>query len=115
MYWPVPVIVPGPAFASPPDTAQVTLAAPPLFNVAVNCSTGEPDEPVVLQPVQLVSIEAVPGATEKVLFDEPVADPPQPASNRKAGTAAAPSIRAGLAMRKLDENPRRAESAGDFC
>jgi hypothetical protein len=86
VYWPLLVIEPGPAFASPPDTDQLTLAAAPELVVAVNCSTGVPEELLELQPVQLVSIEPVFGETENSPFEEVVvAPPPQPATIRKAG------------------------------
>jgi len=73
---------------------QVTVAAPPLLSVAVNCSTGEPELLVPLQPVQLVSMDAVPGETEKVLLEElpeeveAVVPPPQPANRISAGKPA---------------------------
>jgi hypothetical protein len=65
----------------------------PLLLDAVNCSAAEPDEVVVLQPVQLVSMAAVPGETESELPDEPEADPPQPATTNAAGTTAAAASR----------------------
>lgn len=105
MYWPVVVMEPGPALASPPETDQVTLAAPPPDNVAENCATGAPEEFDVLQPVQLVSIVAVPGEMEIVLFDELFTDPPpQPASTNRIGKEKPASIRAG--HRRINEpNP----------
>ena len=79
-------MVPGPALASPPETDQLTLAEPPPESVARKCSTAAPEELVALQPVQLVSMAAVPGETEKVPFDEtPDTAPPHPASTNKAG------------------------------
>jgi hypothetical protein len=102
VYWPLFEIDPGPEFVSPPLTAQVTEAAPPLFSVAVNCSTACPKLELALQPVQLVSIETVPGDTEKVPFELPEAVPPQPARRTKTGTAAATSTRAGQCRGKLD-------------
>ena len=97
MYWPLDVMVPGPALASPPETAHVTLAAPPPESVAESCSTGVPEELELLQPVQLVSIVAVVGETEKVPLEEPpvvVTPPPQPARTSRAGAANAAKLRA---------------------
>lgn len=80
---------PAPELASPPETVQVTVAAPPL-SVAVNCSTGELEEFVALQPVQLVSMVPVPGEMENSPFDPPAdAEPPQPARANTVGTARA--------------------------
>ena len=96
-------MVPGPEFASPPETDQVTLAAPPPESVAENCSTVAPEELVVLQPVQLVSMAAVPGEMEKVPLDElPDGVPPQPASANRAGSAAIASARAGQCRSEWD-------------
>lgn len=97
MYCPLEVIVPAPELASPPETDQVTEAAPPLLSVAENCSTTAPEEVAALQPVQLVSIESVVGEMENVPFDVVVeaTPPPQPASTRNVGSAAIASIRAG--------------------
>jgi hypothetical protein len=53
---------PGPVLASPPETDQVTLAEMPAC-VAENCSTAVPVVFFPLQPVQLVSMVAVPGET----------------------------------------------------
>jgi hypothetical protein len=88
-------MVPAPLFTSPPLTFQVTVAAPPLASVAENCSTDAPDELVALQPVQLVSIDAVPGVMEKVPFDGLAATipPPHPASKQSAGIIAKASTR----------------------
>ncbi len=100
-------MVPGPEFASPPETDQVTLAAPPPERVAENCSKVAPEESVALQPVQLVSMAAVPGKTEKGLLDEAVdGDPPQPASANRAGSAAIASVRAGQGRNKWDLTSR---------
>jgi hypothetical protein len=62
---------------------------------AVNCSTDEPDEFVPLQPVQLVSIEAVPGPIENVPFEGLAATLPaeHPASNNTAGITTVASAR----------------------
>jgi hypothetical protein len=79
--------VPGPLFASPPLTVQVTLAAPPLESAAVNCSTAAPDELVALQPVQFVSIVPIPGVMDKAPFEFADAPPPHPASRHIAGIA----------------------------
>jgi hypothetical protein len=95
VYCPVLVIEPAPVVASPPETDQVTDAAPPEVSVAVNCSTGAPDAAVELQPVQLVSMEPAVGETENSPFDELVEAPPQPARMRNAGTAAKARARAG--------------------
>src|SRR5580698_1040167 len=98
MYWPLVEIFPGPELVSPPLTAQVTFAAPPPVNVALNCSMAVPEVLVALQPVQLVSMAAVPGVTENVPLDEvvvPEDDPPQPTRKMRAGTAAMPKMRDG--------------------
>src|SRR5271169_3420139 len=98
-------MVPGPALVSPPETDHVTVAAPPDC-VAVNCSTACPVLLlVVLQPVQLVSIDTVPGVTESEPPPPPPpplpeAEPPQPEMRMKAGTADAASTRAGQRRRK---------------
>ena len=89
---------PAPAWGSPPLTDQVTEAASPLLRAAENCSTACPEVLRALQPVQLVSIAAVPGETESVPLDEvdePDADPPQPASKTNTGTAMTARMRAG--------------------
>ena len=97
MYWPLELMVPAPEFASPPETVQVTLAAPPAFSVAENCSTAVPEEFVVLQPVQFVSRVAVPGEIENSLLEEPpeAVEPPQPARMNSAGNMAIATMRAG--------------------
>lgn len=103
MYWPAAEIDPAPSTASPPLTAQFTEAAPPPLRVAENCSTDAPELLVALHPVQLVSMVAVPGETANVPFDEPPdADPPQPASKTRIGTAPAASIRAGQRPKTFD-------------
>jgi hypothetical protein len=103
VYWPLVLIVPGPVLASPPETVQVTLAAPPLFSVAANCSKAWPVVLLVeLQPVQLVSMLAVPRETEKAPPPPPEADPPQPATRTKSGTAAAATRCAGQRRGKPD-------------
>src|SRR5580700_2445596 len=98
---------PAPEFASPPDTVQFTPAAPPPVSVAENCSTGTFEELVALHPVQLVSMEAVPGVTENVplvvLPDS--APPPQPASTKMAEKAPIANTRAGHCLR--GNNPAR--------
>jgi hypothetical protein len=88
-------MVPAPANTSPPLTVHFTLAAPPEPE-AENCSKAAPvDELLPLQPVQLVSMVAVPGETLNVALDEPPAadPPPQPASAIAAGAIAASSNR----------------------
>lgn len=98
VYCPLVVIDPAFVFASPPETVQFTLAAPPEASVAVNCSTAVPEVLVVLQPVQLVSMVEVEGEMEKVPFDEvPVeaTPPPQPAMTSKVGKQAIAKMRAG--------------------
>ncbi len=104
MYWPLLEIDPAPPLGSPPLTAQLTEAAPPPFRVAENCSTAMPELLLTaLQPVQLVSMEDEPGEIEKVPFEDlPEADPPQPASKTKIGTAPAASTRAGQRPIKFD-------------
>ena len=90
VYWPVEEMEPAPELASPPETVQVTVAAPPLLRVAVNCSTGELEEFVALQPVQFVSIVPVPGVMENSPFEAALAaEPPQPASANTVGSARA--------------------------
>ena len=95
MYWPDGVIVPGPLLVSPPESDQVTAAAPPPAIVALNCSTGVPSVLVALQPVQLVSIEAVPGAIENVgLVGSALTPPPaQPANTTSTGPRSAARMR----------------------
>jgi hypothetical protein len=106
VYWPLLEMDPAPALASPPLTLQLTDAAPPPLSVAVNCSIVWPVVLLVaLQPVQLVSTVAAPGEMEKVLFEELFADPPQPESRMKIGTAPAANIRPGLPKSKLDPRP----------
>jgi hypothetical protein len=57
----------------------------------------------MLQPVQLVSMAAVPGEMEKVRLDElPATVPPQPASAKSAGSAAIASARAGQCRNEWD-------------
>jgi hypothetical protein len=68
----------------------VTFAGLPLVNVAVNWTKELREPPPVLtalQPVQLVSIEAVAGVIEKTVFEEFAvpSPPPQPASTSSAG------------------------------
>ena len=72
---------------------HVTLAAPPLASVAENCSTAVPDELVALQPVQLVSIVAVPGEIENVPFEELAATPPPPHPASKRTVPESPRMR----------------------
>jgi hypothetical protein len=108
VYWPLVEMLPAPAFTSPPLTDQLTEAAPPPLRVAENCSMADPEVLTALQPVQLVSMVAEPGETEKVLLDEvPDADPPQPASKTKTGTAPAANSRAG--QRRSNFVPCRCE------
>ena len=90
-------MVPGPEFASPPETVQFTSATLPL-NVAENCSTNPPDV-VVLHPVQLASMVAVPGEMERLplpLEEPPTNAPPQPARRTSAGNIALASMRPDL-------------------
>jgi hypothetical protein len=91
----------------------LTEAAPPLVSAAVNCSTAVPVELLTaLQPVQLVSIVAEPGETERVPFEDvPDADPPQPASRTKIGTALATSTRVCQRRRNADPGRRKRLSA----
>lgn len=109
MYWPLVEMEPGPELVSPPETAHVTLAAPPPESIAENCSTGVPEAFVALQPVQLVSIEVVEGERENVpLEDVPVeatVPPPQPATTKTVGKIAAAKMRAGQRSRRLETPP----------
>jgi hypothetical protein len=63
--------------------------------VAENCSTGEPTALMPLHPVQLVSIEAVPGAIENVgLLGSALTPPPaHPANTTNAGPSSAARTR----------------------
>jgi hypothetical protein len=79
-------MAPGPDKASPPLTDQVMLAEPPPERV--NCSEA-PDELVELQPVQLVSMVAVPGEREMPPLGLAETAPPQPARANSAGPAKA--------------------------
>ena len=100
MYCPLELMVPVPDFASPPETVQFTLAALPL-TVAENCSANPPDVVVVLHPVQLSSMVAVPGEMERLPLDEPLTNaPPQPARAIRAGNIALASMRPGLCRNK---------------
>jgi hypothetical protein len=76
---------------SPPETLQVTEAAPPELSVAVNCSAAAPLAALALQPVQLVSKLAVPGAMAKTPVEGLALTPPepQPASTKTMGAAKA--------------------------
>lgn len=95
MYCPLELIVPGPEFASPPESVQFTPAEPPL-SVAVNCSIGPPDALVALHPVQLVSIVPEPGETERPPLEEPPPDvPPHPATTTSAGNIKLANMRWG--------------------
>ena len=92
-------MVPGPLLGAPPETDQVTCAAPPAASLAENCSTDVPCLPVVLQPVQLVSMKSVPGDRLKVAFEGSAATPPaaQPAkANSTGGSSSAASLEASL-------------------
>ena len=79
--------MPAPLLASPPDTDQVTGAVPPPESVAENCSTDAPLLLVALQPVQLVSIEPVPGESEKLALEGSALTRPlaQPATTSSVG------------------------------
>ncbi len=61
-------MVPGPLVASPPLRLQTTFASPPPCRMARNCSACAPWLPLALQPVQLVSMTATPGESEKRSF-----------------------------------------------
>jgi hypothetical protein len=60
---------------------------------------------VPLQPVQLVSIEGVPGAIENVGLEETALTPPaaQPASASSAGPSNVAEIRANSFLEEADE------------
>jgi hypothetical protein len=75
--------------------------------MAENCATGTPEELVVLQPVQLVSMDVAGGEMEKVPLDEVVVGdepPPQPAARRSAGNMAAARSLAGHRLGN-EQNP----------
>jgi hypothetical protein len=93
---------------SPPVTTHVTAAAPPPDKVAENCSTEEPLAPRALHPVQLVSMDAVPGLMVNVpLLGLALTVPaPHPAKASIAGPA---SKRASL--RKSSAVPRVGRAA----
>jgi hypothetical protein len=102
VYCPFALMVPAPEFASPPEIVQFTLAVPPL-NDAENCSTNPPDVVVVLHPVQLASMVAVPGEIERLVLglEEPLTNvPPQPARTNIAGSSALASTRPGHRRKK---------------
>ena len=102
MYCPFAVIVPAPLFASPPETDQVTAAGPPPVSVAVICSTVVPLALVALQPVQLVSMEPVPGEMMKLAFEGSAVTLPtaQPATTSRAGAKRIAAIRSGNVLGK---------------
>jgi hypothetical protein len=89
VYCPDLEIDPGPLLASPPKSDQVTAAVSPLANVAVNCSTEVPLELVALHPVQLVSMEVIPGEIEKLELEEAAVTPAlaQPETNHRTAGA----------------------------
>ena len=87
MYWPLEEMEPAPVLESPPLTDQETEGVPLLLD-AMNCST-TPEEVEALQPVQVVSMAAVPGETVSDPPEAPADEPPQPASRKAAGTMAA--------------------------
>ena len=106
-------MLPGPLLASPPLTDQVTLAAPPLESVAVNCSTEAPAALVALQAVQLVSMRAVEGEMEKAPLEElaVTAVLPQPeTTSSRAGTKANASTRNG----EISKHECRREESSRF-
>ena len=80
-----------------------TASAPPPASMAVNCSTDVPWELVVLQPVQLVSMEPVPGEMEKLEFEGSAATRTlvQPAATSSAGARSrATALSGGLRRRE---------------
>jgi hypothetical protein len=84
---------PGPLTASPPSTDQKTGAAPPPVSVAASCNDATLAAPAALQPVQLVSMAAVPGVTEKAAFEGLAATvPPHPAKASSAGPRSSEKI-----------------------
>jgi hypothetical protein len=116
-------MVPGPLFASPPVTDQVTSALPPPVSVAVNCSTEEPRELVVLQPVQLVSMALAPGLIAKASLEGAAVTPPIPAAGdgehqkrkKKRGKAEGESILHARAPERTDPLRRAAQGTmGDL-
>ena len=90
-------MAPGPLRESPPETDQVTGAAPPPVRVAENCSMDEPNVLVVLQPVQLVSMELAPGAMAKVALEGAAVTPApaQPATASMRGGRRSAASRSG--------------------
>lgn len=87
-------IVPAPVVASPPETLQVTEAALPFESAAENCSTGAPLALVALHPVQLVSIEPVPGDMERAgLLEFALAPPPPPQPAMASAAASGPAAK----------------------
>jgi hypothetical protein len=101
VYWPVEVMLPGPLLASPPETLQVTLAAPPPVSVAANCSTAAPLALAALHPLQLVSMAPVPGVIENAELEGSAVPCPaeQPAANSSAGAKSIPRILCGAIRR----------------
>jgi hypothetical protein len=115
VYWPVDETVPAPELASPPETDHVTLGAAPLESEAVNCSTEAFEELFELQPVQLVSIAAAPGVTDRVPPEEFMDEPEvQPASRIMAGKAPSASMRTGPRCDKA-VNPRLVDRPERGC
>jgi hypothetical protein len=107
VYCPLDEILPGPLFASPPDTDHVTAAGPPPVKVAVNCSTDLPCALVTLHPVQFVSIEFVLGEMEKAALLGSAATCPalQPAAAANIGVRSNATALAGQ-LRASNNSPR---------
>src|SRR5579871_5164418 len=100
---------PAPVRASPPETFQLTVASSPLASVAENCSTAAPLTLLALQPVQLVSSEAMPGLMENAELTGlalTTLPPAQPARIAMPGAAA----KSASLPRK--ESPRRRPAGG---
>jgi hypothetical protein len=91
----------------------VTAAALPDASVAENCWTDVPLGLVALQPVQLVSIETVPGERVKVALEGSALTPPpaQPATTTRAGKRIA-ARRSGMDRMRAGSGTRAACEAG---
>jgi len=89
-------MLPGPLLGSPPETDQVTSADSPLAREARKRSTEVPLLLIALHPVQLVSMELVPGKIAKLALAGIAVTSPlaQPASRSSAGNTNRAATRA---------------------